>query len=300
MIRQDLSGRSAALRAERVPFVHARVVLAEAPTSAKPGDEAIVLPDGSIDGFVGGECVEAAVRQHAVEALSSGEPRLLRVTPRPEPEQQGKLVVHNPCLSGGSLEIFLEPSLPSPLVQVVGDSPIAAALGALGTTLGFTVRPWAVEPAADAAAVVVASHGKGEVEPLVAALEGGVPYVGLVASRARGAAVVSGLPVPESLRSRVRTPAGLDIGAATPEEVALSILAEIVASRPKRSRSTRPGVAGLCTETDPVCGMKVAAVERSVHMLHPDPAEGGRTVWFCGSGCQSAFLADPGAFPARS
>jgi xanthine dehydrogenase accessory factor len=300
VIRQDLSGRSAALRAERVSFVHARVVLAEAPTSAKPGDEAIVLADGSIDGFVGGECVETAVRRHAAEVLTSAEPILLRVTPRPEPDQQGKRVVHNPCLSGGSLEIFLEPALPPPLVHVVGDSPIAAALGALGGSLGYTIRPWDDGPAPDAAAVVVASHGKEEVAPLVAALDAGVSYVGLVASRTRGAAVVSTLPVDESLRARVRTPAGLDIGAATAEEVALSILAEIVAARPRRPLGARTPVAGVCTETDPVCGMPVAAVEASLHVLHPDGAEGGRTVWFCGSGCRSAFLADPGAFPART
>lgn len=298
MIRQNLSGRSATLRAERVPFVHARVVLAEPPTSAKPGDEAIVLPDGTIDGFVGGECVEAAVRQHALEALPRGEPVLLRVTPRPEPDQQGKYVVHNPCLSGGSLEIFLEPSLPPPLVQVVGDSPIAAALVALGAPLGYVVRPWGGRPEVDAAAVVVASHGKGEEEPLVAALGSGVRYVGLVASRKRGAAVVSALPVSEELRAQVRTPAGLDIGAATAEEIALSILAEIVARQPRRPRGERPLVPGACTETDPVCGMSVVAAEATPHVLHPDPAEGGRTVWFCGSSCQAAFLADPGAFPA--
>lgn len=300
MIRQDLSGRSAALRAERVPFVHARVVLGEAPTSAKPGDEAIVLRDGTIDGFVGGECVEAAVRQHALEVLQTGEPVLLRVTPRPEPDQQGKYVVHNPCLSGGSLEIFLEPSLPPPLVQVAGDSPIAAALVALGAPLGYVVRAWDGRPEADAVAVVVASHGKDEEEPLVAALESGVRYVGLVASRKRGVAVVSALPVSEELRARVRTPAGLDIGAATAEEVALSILAEIVARQPRRPRSERPPVAGACTETDPVCGMSVVVAEATPHVVHPEFVEGGRTVWFCGSSCQAAFLADPRAFPART
>jgi xanthine dehydrogenase accessory factor len=295
-MRQDLAARSAALRASRVPFVHARVVLAERPTSAKPGDEAIVLENGTVEGFVGGSCAEATVRQHGVESLASGEPMLLRITPTPEPGQPGKVVVHNACLSGGSLEIFLEPALPPPLVQVVGDSPIATALVALGAPLGYAVSLWQGRLAPDAAALVVASHGKGEEEPLVAALEAGVPYVGLVASRKRGEAVLASLPLGGELTSSVHTPAGLDIGAATAEEVALSILAEIVAGRPRTARAGHQLVAPVCNEIDPVCGMAVLAGDGSLHSVHPDPAEGGRVVWFCGPGCQQAFLAGPDAY----
>ncbi|MDA8283529.1 MAG: XdhC family protein [Actinomycetota bacterium] len=248
MIRQDLSGRSGALRGSRVPFVHARVVWAEPPTSAKPGDEAIVLADGAIEGFVGGECAEDAVRRHCLDILPSGEAVLLRITPREEPDQPGKRVAYNPCLSGGALEVFLEPSRPAPLVHVVGDAPIAAALFALGRPLGYEVSAWegAVDPGASA--VVVASHGKGEEEPLVAALEAGVPYVGLVASRTRGGAVVAALPVGDDLKARVHTPAGLDIGAATAEEVALSILAEIVGALPRLPHGDRPLVTEVCAE----------------------------------------------------
>ncbi|MBO0731600.1 MAG: XdhC family protein [Acidimicrobiaceae bacterium] len=249
-MREDLSDRSAELRASRRPFVHARVVWAQRPTSARPGDEAIVLADGTLEGFVGGECAETTVRQQSLEALSSGEPILLRITPSPEEDQPGKRVVHNPCLSGGTLELFLEPLLPPPLVQVAGDSPTATALLALGRPLGYAMEPWQGEVREDAAAIVVASHGKDEDAPLLAALQAGVPYVGLVASRKRGAAVVSALPVDEELRARVRTPAGLDIGAATAEEVALSILAEIVAGQPRRARPGHPLVAAVCADTD--------------------------------------------------
>ena len=298
MNRQDLSGRAAQLRAERVPFVHARVVWAERPTSAKPGDEAVVLADGTMEGFVGGECAESTVRREALEAMGTGEPLLLRVAPSPEPEQEGKRVVHNPCLSGGTIEIFLEPALPPPLVQVVGDSPTANALAALGTPLGYEMRRWTGALESDAAAVVVASHGKGEEEPLVAALHAGIPYVGLVASRTRGSAVVAALPVDAALAKKVRTPAGLDIGAGTSEEVALSILAEIVAGQPRRARAGHPLVADVCYETDPVCGMAVLVADESLHVVHPDPAEDGRVVWFCGPGCQKAFLADPRAVAA--
>jgi xanthine dehydrogenase accessory factor len=284
VIRQDLSGRSAALRSERTPFVHARVVWAERPTSAKPGDEAIVLPDGAIEGFVGGECAEATVVRESLAALPTGEPVLLRITPTPEPDQPGKHVVHNPCLSGGTLEIFLEPALPPPLVQVVGDSPTAEALMALGRPLGYAMANWSGSAAPDAAAVVVASHGKGEEAALVAALEAGVSYVGLVASRKRGAAVVASLPVPAEMRSQVRSPAGLDIGAATAEEVALSILAEIVAGQPRRARAGHPMVAALCQETDPVCGMTVTVNDQTAHLDRE-----GQTIYFCGPGCMKAY-----------
>ena len=103
----------------RVPYVHARVVLAERPTSAKPGDEALVLPDGTIEGFVGGTCAESTVLAQGLALIDSGESLLLRITPEPEPPQPGKLVVHNACLSGGTLEIFLEPVLPAPRLVVV-------------------------------------------------------------------------------------------------------------------------------------------------------------------------------------
>lgn len=282
MIRQDLSARSASLRASRQPFVHARVVLAERPTSAKPGDEAIVLGDGTMEGFVGGECAEATVRRESLEALPTGEAVLLRITPSPEPDQPGKRVVHNPCLSGGTLEIFLEPALPPPLVQVAGDSPTAHALIALGRPLGYTMEPWTGRVKADAAAVVVASHGKDEEDALLAALEVGVPYVGLVASRTRGAAVLAALPVSPSEQSRVHTPAGLDIGAATAEEVALSILAEIVAGQPRRAREGHPLVAGVCTAIDPICGMSVPVTADALHI---------EDVYFCGPGCMKAYRA---------
>lgn len=282
MIRQDLSSRAQDLRHARRPFVHARVVLAERPTSAKPGDEAIVLGDGTMEGFVGGECAEATVRRESLEALPTGEAVLLRITPEPEPDQPGKKVVHNPCLSGGTLEIFLEPALPPPLVQVAGDSPTARAVIALGRPLGYTMQPWAGRVEADSAAVVVASHGKDEAATLVAALEAGVPYVGLVASRRRGAAVVAALPVSPSLQAQVHTPAGLDIGAATAEEVALSILAEIVAGQPRRAREGHPLVVDVCTATDPICGMTVAMTDDALHI---------EDVYFCGAGCMKAYLA---------
>jgi xanthine dehydrogenase accessory factor len=300
--RTDLAGRAAALAAAGTPFVWAIVVRAERPTSAKAGDAALVLADGELDGFVGGECAESTVRAQALEVLASGETRMLRIMPDPVsgPVEDGVLALHNPCLSGGTLDIFLEPSIPLPVVAVYGSGPIATALLRADRVFGQQVRPLSRpdEPLPPAtAAVVVASHGNDEQPVLTAALRAGVPYVGLVASRVRGPAVLESLDVDEPLRKSVRTPAGLDIGARTAPEVALSILAEIVAVQhesalPRRvAPEPEPEPEPATAARDPVCGMPVAAVPTSVHT---DGTDG--PVYFCGTGCRAAYLDDPTAY----
>jgi xanthine dehydrogenase accessory factor len=288
-----LEDRAAELRRQRVPFVHARVVLAERPTSAHPGDEAIVLADGTIEGFIGGDCAESTVRAQSLALLDSGESIVLRISPTPERPVAGKLMAHNPCLSGGTLEIFLQPQRPAPLVAVHGDSPIAEALASIGAAVGYEIVRSGDVPA-DASAVIVASHGRDEADVLTAALAAGVDYVGLVASPKRGAGVVDDLDVEADIKARVVTPAGLDIGARTPHEVALSILADIVARRPRPTARTVSETAGGAkpeTATDPVCGMAVLAAESSLHLDHE-----GRRHYFCGTGCLRAFAAEPARY----
>ena len=289
------------LRAERTPYVLATVVRAERPTSAKAGDRALVLPDGRIEGFVGGSCAESTVRLQALRLLESGESTLLRITPEPGPAAgEGMVVVDNPCLSGGTLEIFLEAVIPPVLVHVFGSGPVARALVEVGSAAGFDMRMHddaGAPVAADTAAVVVASHGRAEEEVLAAALRTGVPYVGLIASRRRGTAVVAGLDG----GSRVRTPAGLDIGARTAREIALSVIAEILSVRPRAAPSPqRPASAGNRAgdavarpgeAADPVCGMAVAVTDSTPSLQHGD-----RTWYFCGTGCQRAFADDPARY----
>jgi xanthine dehydrogenase accessory factor len=253
VIAPPLADRARDLTAARHPFVIATVVRARSPSSARPGDVALVLADGTVEGFVGGVCAESSVRLHALRAMETGEPLLLRLLPDADPggagpdEGDGAVIEHNPCLSGGALEIFLDPALPPPRLVVVGDAPVASALRDLAPHVGLEpVAPAAgvVEIGGEDLALVVASHGRDEEAALAAALTEGVAYVGLVASPRRGAAVRAALDVPDALRSRLRTPAGLDIHARTPAEIALSILAEIVQER--RSGAPRgtpvPGV----------------------------------------------------------
>jgi xanthine dehydrogenase accessory factor len=234
MKRSEQSRRADELTATREPFVTAIVVRAQRPSSVTAGDCGVILADGTIEGFVGGACAEGSVRLHALRVLETGEPLVLRIVPGDEgrPPEEGAVTVENPCLSGGALEIFLEPRLPAPRVGVVGETPIALALVSLGASLGYEVS---IDQLDDDIALVVASHGRDEEDSLERALLAGVPYVGLVASRKRGAAVVEELRARGALSeedvARVRTPAGLDIGAKTAEEIALSILAEIVSVR---------------------------------------------------------------------
>ncbi|HEU4426477.1 MAG TPA: XdhC family protein, partial [Pilimelia sp.] len=224
-----------------------------------------------------------------------------------EPEEsekaaaEGVVTVANPCLSGGALEIFLEAMLPATLVRVFGDGPIAQALTRVGEAVGYDMVT-TTDPGqpirADTAALVVASHGRDEEQVLTAALGAGVPYVALVASRRRAAAVLGGLDLTEAEQARVRTPAGLDIGARTPPEIALSILAEIIANRPRpapatASAATAAEPAGAATETagaavDPVCGMSVAVAPTSLHLEYA-----AQTWYFCGPGCRTAFADTP-------
>ena len=146
MIETMIDRRVGELSAQRVSFVRARVVLAEKPTSAKPGDQAIILPDGTIEGFVGGSCAESTVRAQALALLDSGQTLLLRITPQREESTStdasgaaasGRMTVHNPCLSGGTLEIFLEPVRPAPVLVIIGDTPIARSLANLGKSMGY-------------------------------------------------------------------------------------------------------------------------------------------------------------------
>ncbi|MFG2074390.1 XdhC family protein [Nonomuraea maritima] len=237
-----LDDRLARLRSGREPYVLATVVRAQRPTSARAGDRALVLPDGTIEGFVGGVCAADTVRDQSLRLLRTGRATLLRISPetRERHEEDGLVAVGQPCLSGGTLEIFLEAVLPPTLVRVHGDSPIARALATVGRALGYEVGSGSVaeDPIAPGtSAVLVASHGVGEEPVLREALAAGVPYVGLIASRRRGAAVLAGVEGGE----RVHVPAGLDIGARTPAEVAVSVYAEIIRLRWDGYQRAAPG-----------------------------------------------------------
>ena len=261
------------LAAEGRPFALATVVTVERPASARRGDHAIVTEDGALTGWVGGACTEATVVRESLAALADGEARLVRVA--------------GGCASEGAIELLIEPQLPAPLLAVIGDSPAARMLAELARTLGWRVE---VELAERANAVVVASMGQVDEDALEAALATDAGYVGLVASAKRGSAVLAELRergLDEEALARVRCPAGLDLGPSSQEEIAVAILAELVAWR-----HTRPGSAAELVEAaevvDPVCGMTVATATATETAVWE-----GTTYYFCGAGCRNRFERDP-------
>jgi xanthine dehydrogenase accessory factor len=290
MIAAALSRRADVLRSERAAYVVATVVRVSRPSSGRPGDAALVLADGTIEGFVGGMCAEQSVRLHALRALETGEPLLLRIVPGEDdaPAAEGAVTVQNPCLSGGALEIFLEPVPVAPRVVVVGSSPIAGALVRLGAELGLDVAESGSPDGGDLACVVASQGTEDELSPLRRALDAGVPYVALVASHRRGAAVLAELGAGAE---RVETPAGLAIGAVSPGEIALAILARVVAVRRTPTVGPAPDPtpgdrSTVVTASDPVCGMTIA-VTAATPRLELD----GETLFFCCEGCRSHLAA---------
>jgi xanthine dehydrogenase accessory factor len=246
------------------PFALATVVRTVAATAAKAGAKAVILPDGTIsEGWIGGGCARAAVLKAAKDALADGRSRLVSVQPAellaeqgvaPGDEQQGVRFAKNMCPSQGTMDIFVEPVLPRPQVIVCGSSPVAVAVADLAGRSGFAVTVCA--PAADQSAftradrrlegyalpvaeagsryVVVSTQGRGDEGALQAALSIDAAYVAFVGSRKKAEALKAALAqrgVPAERLAKLKAPAGLDLGAITPDEIAISILAEIVAVR---------------------------------------------------------------------
>jgi xanthine dehydrogenase accessory factor len=308
------------LRRAGHPFALATVVRAEKPTSAKTGAKAIVTEDGTLTGWIGGSCAEPTVRREAKKALEDGQPRLIRLCP-PEKmgqaPQEGVIEIALTCISGGTLEIYIEPQLAQPHLVVIGHLATAEALVSLGKDLGWRVSLLGLEvtrqrfPNADHifdqldfaqlaidqnTYVVVASHGNYDEDMLVAGLQSQASYVALVASKTRANAILQYLReanLTEEQIARLKYPAGLDIGSITPEEIALSILAEIIQHRRQRPIAELHSLQMVLPENvaeakDPVCGMMV---EIAGARFTSEYAEA--TYYFCSSGCKRSFDKEP-------
>ena len=300
------------------PCVLATVVRCEAPTSARPGDKAIITADGRLRGWIGGSCSEPVVRREALRALDEGTARLVRIVGSEEVKQSrkaGELTIATTCPSGGSLDIFVEPQVPKPLLLVFGESPAARALVRMGALVGFrtcSVHPGAradefagadmvlssleladANPGPDSWAVA-ATMGHYDEDALEAALAHPAVEVALVASARRSTAVIAALRsrgLDDETVARVRTPATRVRGAGQ-EEIALLTLAEIVTMRRRRGPAVAPGQAAAVTfATDPICGMTVD-IATAMHSFEFD----GRTFYFCCASCQTEFEGEPGKY----
>ncbi len=298
------------------PYALATVVRVDPPVSARVGDKAVVTADGALSGWVGGACSEPIVIREALAALAEGRPRLVRITPGSTEESaeaglgtadgvgtadglgtaDGVVSAVSTCPSGGGLEVFIEPVGVAPRLLVAGATPVARTLARLARTLGYEVTTLGdadlagVEPgsAGPDDAMVVATMGHYDEEALATALRTRAGYVGLVASRRRGAAVFDALHqrgVAEEDLSRVASPAGLDLGPSTQDEIGVAILAELIKERHRRAAAPATPVEQA---EDPVCGMSVAVAGAHLFTDHA-----GRRYWFCSEHCLHTFTRDP-------
>lgn len=321
MVPFDFFALAGRLEQRGEPFATATVVRVERPTSGRPGDRAVVTLDGELHGWIGGSCAKPTVIKEALAALADGKSRLIRLSSEPDDQElrEGITDLSMTCFSGGTMEIFIEPNPPHPRLIVVGDQPVAQALASLGKAMGYQVMgtggsaslseadqmldtPAAIPSQAHPlTAVVVATHGDHDEVALEHALASDAFYVGLVSSPKRASSIKDYLGkrgIDGKRLSTLKAPAGLDIQAREPEEIALSILAEIVQLRRGTDsfewrNGTEAGTATPSSETavDPVCGMTVD-VANSRHAHEHD----GRTYHFCCGGCLTRFAEEPASF----
>lgn len=297
-MRAELLQRAADLARQEEPFVLAVVVSRRPASSAQPGNMALISADGGFEGWLGGSCTQPTIVREAQRALADGQPRLVVLTPDPEAERRpGVDVFPMTCHSGGSVEIYLQPVLPAPRLAVFGESPTAKALMTLGQALGYSVKPAA--GAGGKVFAVVATLGEGDEEAIRDALALQPDYLGVMASAKRFSQMRESLLAlgisPEAIDA-IRCPAGLNIGARTPEEIALSILAEIVERRraaPAEEQPAREAEPAPLTAIDPICGMTVEIATARHTAEHA-----GRTWYFCCGGCRAKFLAEPERYAA--
>jgi len=310
-MRWDVNEYAEQLRRAGQPFVLATVIRVVKPVSAHPGDRAIVTPDGTLEGWIGGACSEPVVVREALRALGEGTPRVVRIGPPEMKPVEGTVTAVTTCPSGGMIEVFLEPVPPDPHVVVFGEGLVARTLTRLARTIGYRVTAVVAEqgrmPEADVVhlhhlppqsvgpqdGVVVATLGHWDEEALGEALRTPAEYVALVASRRRAEHLFQALRsrgVAEEALHRVRAPAGLNLGPATQEEIALAVLAEYAAWRARRPswKKSEPEEA-----IDPVCGMTVAVRGAACTAEYA-----GRTYYFCHPSCKERFLKDPLAYVA--
>jgi xanthine dehydrogenase accessory factor len=318
--------QSTELLAKGETFAVATVVRCQPPTSGKPGDKAIIYPDGRLWGWIGGGCAQPVVIREALKALDDGKPRLVRISPSADGAEEGVVDYTMTCHSGGALDIYIEPMRPGPHVVVLGRSPVAQTLARLSRAAGYAASVVAaglsVEMLADAELIqnndfslgrikitpqtylVVATQGEGDEEALEQAAASCATYVAFVASKTKAAKVVDCLRqkgVAGERLGQIRAPAGLDLGAATPEEIAVSILAEIVqVSRARVSSAVNKSANQLlpvvaAEAKDPICGMMVD-VTKARHKSEYQ----GTWFYFCCASCKQKFDKEPAKHSASA
>ena len=318
-LRPELLTLAADLAAREERFALVTVVRREPPSSAQVGDVALITELGEYHGWAGGGCTRSSVLREAMRAIADGQPRLLSLSPEPEGGQRpGVVFLPMTCDSGGTVEIYVEPVLPAARLLLFGSSPAVRVLARIGHAMGYRVdvvdpdaeetdfpdarvlRSIAPDAVPRGAHVLVATMGDRDIEAIETVLPRSPAYVGVIASSKRFAQLREALlarGVSREALERISAPAGLDIGARAPEEIALSIMAQIVERR-RRAGQAQPAQSAPAREepreaVDPVCGMSVtlAGARHTAEAL-------GVIYYFCCAGCRAKFTAEPSRYLA--
>ncbi|MYC85161.1 MAG: YHS domain-containing protein [Acidimicrobiia bacterium] len=291
--------KAARLHEEGRPFALATVTWSRGPASGKGGYKAIIHPDGRVEGWMGGACASPTVVRHALEGLEDGEARVLMLGEAGR--RPGVTDVAMACDSEGAMEVFVEPVLPSPHLIVVGFSPMTGTLRGIAEVVGWRAEVVTdvedIGRAGERSYVVVATQGHFDEPALEAALATPAAYVGLVSSEKRASSVLAWLRergVGACDLARVHAPAGVDLGRTAHEEIAVSVMAELVAFKAAGAGAQVVQVEMPPQAVDPVCGMLVDVATAGFVSNHA-----GEEVYFCAAGCRSAFESDPSAYPAQ-
>jgi len=313
IMQLDILDEAQRLRTERRPFALATVVAAKQPTSGTPGARAIILADGAMEGWIGGNCAQPTVIRQGLAALADGLPRLVVLRPDAvleAPATSGLVQVPMLCASGGELQIFVEPFIPKIELAVIGGSPVARALVSLGAVLDFDV--WACDASVDMKSfpdanrlipdldalkaqlsihnyVVVATINTYDEEAVKVALESDASYVGVVASRKRFSELHQYLQNQGQRGdqlARLKRPNGLPGAGLHPGEIAFSVMAELLEVRRQHIGMVPVEAAPRAEAIDPICGMTV-----DIATARYSSERNGQTFYFCSAGCQSSFEA---------
>jgi len=318
-MRPELLELAARLAARGEPFALVTVVRRQSPSSARVGDTALVTARGEVHGWVGGGCTRSTLLREALRAIGDNEPRLLSLSTEPADERRpGVTALLMTCKSGGTVDLYVEPVSPCPRVVVFGCTPTARTLVRIAHAMGYradvvdpdalradfpeateVVRELSPDSALPGACVLVATMNERDLEAIEAAVRLTPAYLGVIASRKRFAQLVDALGergIARGVLDSIVAPAGLDIGARTPEEIALSVMAQIVERGRKAKVAPAPESAPADEPReaiDPVCGMTVA-IAGARHVAEVN----GRKHYFCCAGCRTKFLADPTRYPS--
>lgn len=318
-MRNAFLDKISSLRNSTEAYATAMIVRRKIPSSGKPGDQAVITANGQIHGWIGGGCTRGIILKEALLAIKDGKPRMVHISPDAKPNSSSSTKTYSmTCQSGGEVEVYVEPVLPKPQIILFGTSHIAMALAKLAGVMEYRVtavmhdpdknafptvdelvniKEWAGNDLQDNAYIVVCTQGEGDVEALLKAISLNRPYLAFVASRKKAASIYGDLRqqgIQNNQLKTIRTPAGLDIQAKLAEEVAISILAEIIEDFRKvpTEVEAKPTEELILTNADfymnPVCGIPVQK-STAKHVLEHK----GENVYFCCDGCKVTFEKEP-------